>query len=222
MLSSVRLEARWEQGTAAVSYCSTTQALCQTLQAASQAAPPDIAAHPQFTTLATDALLACMALSSCTQPASMHSSGSHHKDTADSRENDQDGYEGPRVMGEEHEQGGLPPGCDAEGVQQLQAGLESVCNAGRQLLRSCFRDMQMQMGTAVMLAALAVVQCAPPGETGLYSSQIELVALDTKRLCQELDLVGGWGGRGQIWWHASAGEHVGFLECQQQPTNPHS
>ena len=164
MLSNMRLETSWEQGTAAKSYCSTTQALCQTLQAASQAAPPDIVAHPQFTTLATDALLACMALSSCTQPAGMHSSASHHGDTAHSRENGQDEYEGPGVMGEEHEQGGLPPGVGAEGVQQLQGGLESVCHAGRQLLRSCCGMMQMQMGTAVMLAALAVVRCAPPGE----------------------------------------------------------
>ena len=160
----MRLEASWEQGTAAASYCSTTQALCQTLQAASQAVTPDIASHPQFTTLATDALLASMALSSCIQPAAMPSSGSGHRDTAHSRESHHDEHARARVMGEEHEQGGLPPGCSAKGVQQLQAGLESVCHSGRQLLSRCCGWMQMQMGTAVMLAALAVVQAAPPGE----------------------------------------------------------
>ena len=159
----MRLDASWAQGTAAASYCSTTQALCQTLQAASQAVPPDIAAHPQFTTLATDALLTSMSLSSCT-PADWHSSGSDHKDTAHSQENGHGGRGGARVMGPEHEQGALLPGCGAEGVQQLQAGLESVCHAGRQLLRRCCGVMQMQMGTAVMLTALAVIQCAPPGE----------------------------------------------------------
>ena len=160
----MKLEASWAQGTAAASYCSITQALCQTLQAASQAAPPHVAAHPQFTTLATDALLASMALSACTRPVPVHnrhSSGIDYEDTARSRENGQGEL---RVMGEEQEQGGLPAGCSAEGVQQLQAGLESVCHAGRQLLRSCCGVMHMQMGTAVMLAALALIQCAPPGE----------------------------------------------------------
>lgn len=159
MLSNMRQEVSWEQGTAAAIYCSTIQALCQTLQAAAQAAPPDIATHPQFAALATDALLASMALSSC-----MHSRGGDENHTPHSPESSQGEPGGPRVMGAQHEQGGLPPGCSAEGVQQLQAGLESACHAGRQLLRKCCGAIRMQMGTSVMLAALAVVQCTPPGE----------------------------------------------------------
>lgn len=164
MLSNMRLEAGWEQGTAAAFYCSTMQALCQTLQAAAQAAPPDVATHPQFAALATDALLASMALSSCIHSAGVHSPGSDQDHTPHSPDSSQGEQGGPRVMGGQHEQGGLPPGCGAEGVQQLQAGLESVCHAGRQLISKCCGVIQMQMGTAVMLAALAVVQCAPPGE----------------------------------------------------------
>lgn len=164
MLSNMRLEASWEQGTAATFYCSTIQALCQVLQAAAQAAPPDIATHPQFAALATDALLASMALSSCIHSTGMHSPGSDGDHTAHRQESSQGEQRGPRVMGDQHEQGVLPPGCTSEGVQQLQAGLESVCHASRQLVRKCCGAIQMQMGTAAMLAALAVVQCAPPGE----------------------------------------------------------
>lgn len=164
MLSNMRLEASWDQGTAAASYCSTTQALCQTLQAASQAAPPDIAAHPQFVPLATDALLTSMVVSSCMEAAGMHSCGNDGGLTGHRQEPQQGQHGEGTLMGQGHEQGGLSPGCTAQGVQQLQAGLESVCHAGRQLLRSCCGVMQMQMGTAVMLAALAAVQCAPPGE----------------------------------------------------------
>ena len=164
MLSNMRSEAGWEQGTAPAFYCSTIQALCQTLQAAAEAAPPDIATHPQFAALATDALLASMALSSCIDSPSMHSPSGDEDHTAHKQESGQGEQGGPRVKGGQHEQGGLPPGCTSEGVQELQTGLESVCHAGGQLLRKCRGAIQMQMGSAVMLAALAVVQCASPGD----------------------------------------------------------
>ncbi|KAL3149121.1 hypothetical protein ABBQ32_001960 [Trebouxia sp. C0010 RCD-2024] len=165
VLDSMRPKASWDQGSAAASYCSTTQALCQALQAASQAVPPEIATQPQFVPLATNALLVSMALASSVHPGSTHNPGSGHAH-AHTRGNSQGGgrSQGEGALHEElHEQAVVLLGCSEEERKQLQAGLESVCQACRHLLCSCSGVLQMQMAIALILAALSIVQCAPPG-----------------------------------------------------------
>lgn len=199
MLTTMRLEASWEQGSAAASYCTTTHALCQALQAASHAAPPHIATHPQFVPLATDALLGALALSSSIHPAGMQIPGSGHAHTH--RNEDSQGWGAPQGEGgcqeERHKQVVLPPGCSAQGVQQLQAGLEAVCHASRQLLSSCSGVLLMQMATAVMLAVLSIVQCAPSGAL---------------RCCQDWSLVVLIAGG------LTSGLFAGLKECDELKT----
>ena len=151
----MKQQASWQQGSAAAPYCATTLILSQALQAASQATSLDIASHPDFNTLATNALLLALAQTSCIYPTSSTSNGY----TQGYSHNEQQ----PGSAGGEYGQT-FPPGCSAEGAQQLQAGLELVCQASRQLLKRCSGAAQMQMASALMLAALPIVQCAQSGE----------------------------------------------------------
>lgn len=207
MLGGMRLKARWDQGSAAASYCSTTQALCEALQAASQAVPPEIATHPQLVPLATNALLVSMALASSIHPGSTHIPSSAHAH-AHSRDNSQGGggSQGGGALHEElHEQVVVPPGCSAEGLQQLQAGLESVCQASRHLLCSCSGVLQMQMATPLILAGLSIVQCAPPGEPSCYQHWLCLLSW------QEPSLVCWSVSRGHMQTHnGMATHHLGI------------
>ena len=155
VMISMKQQAIWHQGSAAAAYCTITLVLSQALQAASQATTPDIASHPDFISLATHALLLAMAMTSCIHPISSTSSGHTQAYSHSERQPGSAGGQYQQIM---------PPGSGAGGVQQLQAGLESVCQAGRQLLKTCSGAVQMQMASALMLSVLPIVECGQSGE----------------------------------------------------------
>ena len=168
MVSGMRQEASWRQGSAAPPYTTLTLVLCQALQAASQATPPEISSRPEFVTLATSAMLSCLAQASSIQPTHSNSNSCHH----DQGEGHSGNGEGPADFEQV-----LPPGCRDAGVQQLQTASKCVCQAGRQLFKSCSGVVQAQMGTAFALAALTIIQCASPGVISIkgtsYGSTVE-------------------------------------------------
>lgn len=155
----MRQEASWRQGSAALPYCAITLAVTQVLHAACTAAPAPVLSRPEFVTLAADALLLCLPLTACLTP--VHGNGF-------SRHSNHD------VKAEQYEQA-LPSGCSVQAVQQLQLGLELVCQAGCRLLSSCLQPAQAQLATSLMLAALPLVLTVPSGERhSLHTARITL------------------------------------------------
>ncbi len=144
----MREEPGWHQGSAAPPYCNITLAVSQVLHAASSAAPEDVLSRPEFITLATDALLLSLPLTASIAPVHSNGYSKGHSDSA--------------MVNEQYEQQ-LPAGCSQQHVQQLQTGLQLVCQAGSQLLQDCSQALQGQLATSLMLAALPIIPAAPPG-----------------------------------------------------------
>ena len=146
MVASMQHEVGWHEGSAAPAYCTIMLAVSQVLHAASQAAPPAILSSPEFTSSATETLLLSLKLT-----ASLRGLQDHGQAT--------DFHRGGDVQYEQ----GLPPGCNSEGMRQLQTGLGLVCEAGRQLLHGCSGPLQLQLATSLVLAVLPIIPALPAG-----------------------------------------------------------